>query len=732
MPIFGDNSAGTQTHNASGNRAYLDRFTLSEAGTADSISIYFASGSAGIGVKGLIYSDSGGSPGSLVAVSAAGSTAGGAGWMTLAFAGESLAEGNYWIGGVTNNFGCAFGSDTTGDAPNVAMANGTLTYATPQSTWPGTSVSYSTRLNVYVTYTASASGPAVSSVSDTTPAHGSSLTITGTNFGATQGAGTVDIEGDEQTVTSWSDTSITITVDRGLSKYGVAVDLVVTDDAAAASDPFALTSLTPPSGWAYIDLTTPNATADNRITATADLASGDQLAYETVSGTVDVFADATFSVSGATTEFDVEVWTSPDGWGAVATQTLSSATIISVDGTSAASGQAAAAAVALAQASGATTAAGQAAAAAAARAASSAASDAAGQASGAIVALAAADGAADAAAQAAAGAVLVGMADGSSQATQPAAAPAAAVASSTGAAAGAGQAAAAAMAVAAADGSSAAPAPASATAGAISSAAGASAAPAQAVGDTGASTVVAVDGTSAAASQSAAAAFAISAAAGAAAAPAPAAAPVVAIAAVSAASQAPAQAAAEPGSGSIVAVDGASYGAAPAAAAVRAIASAAASGAALGQAAAEILATASVDGVAQAAAQASAEAVGRITIAVDGASAAPGQAASPQGEDVVPPPPVPQQGGGGRLVTPSYKLPKKLRKRRIVAVDAVAASSSAHATASVAAIVAVAGASAAAAQHGTAELPVGSMVADQWLAARMQELEFERTMLEHI
>lgn len=731
MPIFGDNSAGTQTFNASGNRAYLDRFTLSEAGTADSISVYFASGSAGIGVKGLIYTDSAGAPGSLVAVSTAGSTADGAGWLTLAFAGESLPAGDYWIGAVNNNFGRTFGGDTTGDSPNMVMANGTLSYATPPSTWPGTTTSYTARLNVYVTYTAVSGLPVISSVNDTTPAQGSSLTITGTNFGATQGAGTVDIEGDEQTVTSWSATSIVITVSRGLSKYGVAVDLVVTDNAAAASDPFALAGLTPQSGWAYIDLTTPNATADNRITATADLAAGDQLAYETVGSTVTVFADATFSVSGATTEFDVEVWTSPDGWGSVATQTLSSATIVSVDGASAGGGQASAVAAAVASASGAAVAAGQAAAPSGAVAASTGASSAPTQAAGAVVALAAAAGASDAAMQSAAQPVLVAAADGASHAPATAAAPSSAVAAAAGASDAAGQAAAGVSAIASAGGASSAPSQASGPAGAIASAAGASAAVSQAVGDTGASTVVAVDGTSGASAQAAAPAASIASAAGAAAAPAPAAAPVVAIAAASGASQAAAQAAGEPGSGTIVAVDGVSHGLSTAAAQVLAIASAAAAGASVGQAAAPIRATAAVDGSAQAAAQASAEAVGRIIIAVDGASAAPQQAAAPQGEDVIPPP-APQPGGVGRLVTPSYTLPKKLRKRRIVAVDGVAASSSAHASASVAAVVAVAGASAAAAQHGTAELPIGSMVADQWLAARMQELEFERTMLEHI
>ena len=60
------------------------------------------------------------------------------------------------------------------------------------------------------------------------------------------------------------------------------------------------------------------------------------------------------------------------------------------------------------------------------------------------------------------------------------------------------------------------------------------------------------------------------------------------------------------------------------------------------------------------------------------------------------------------------------------------ASASAQAAASVQAVIAVAGAAASAAQMGTATLPLGAMVADQWLAARMEELDFERYVLEHL
>lgn len=114
---------------------------------------------------------------------------------------------------------------------------------------------------------------------------------------------------------------------------------------------------------------------------------------------------------------------------------------------------------------------------------------------------------------------------------------------------------------------------------------------------------------------------------------------------------------------------------------------------------------------------------------MDGVSAAPQQAAAQEGaEDVTPPTPQPG-GAGGRLVTPSF--PIKRGRRRVVAVDGVAATAS-QAAASVKAVIAVAGAAASAAQLGAGALPLGAMVADQWLAARMEELDFERYVLEHL
>lgn len=319
-------------------------------------------------------------------------------------------------------------------------------------------------------------------------------------------------------------------------------------------------------------------------------------------------------------------------------------------------------------------------------------------------------------------------ASGAAVAIEQAAATALAAAASSGAAAGAGQDAAAAVAIGSAAGVDAAAQQASAAVLATTSATGSAAAAGQATGDTGATIFLAVDGVASSPGQSAASVRAAAAVEAAAAATGQDAAGAVALAGAQGSTQAPQQAAAEIVTGTIVAVDGISGAAAQSAARSVAIASAAAAVTAAAQAAAEIRATAAVDGASQATAQAAAESAGRATVAVDGVATAPQQAAAPQGEEEPTAPPA--QGGGGRLVTPSFPLPKRGR-RRVVAVDAIS-SANAQAAASVQAVIAVAGAAASAAQLGTATLPLGAMVADQYLAARMEELDFERYVLEHL
>jgi RHS repeat-associated protein len=96
-------------------------------------------------------------------------------------------------------------------------------------------------------------GPVVTGVSGTTGSVGSTVVISGTGFGATQGASTVTLNAVGTTINSWSNTSISISIPSG----GTTGYLVVTvapnmDD----SNPtyFTVTSQPLPSGWLDQDL----------------------------------------------------------------------------------------------------------------------------------------------------------------------------------------------------------------------------------------------------------------------------------------------------------------------------------------------------------------------------------------------------------------------------------------------------------------------------------------------
>jgi YD repeat-containing protein len=65
--------------------------------------------------------------------------------------------------------------------------------------------------------------PSITSLSPASVAIGGSVTITGSNFGATQGSGTVKFNGTTATVTTWSATSIAATVPTGATNGNVVV-----------------------------------------------------------------------------------------------------------------------------------------------------------------------------------------------------------------------------------------------------------------------------------------------------------------------------------------------------------------------------------------------------------------------------------------------------------------------------------------------------------------------------
>lgn len=168
-------------------------------------------------------------------------------------------------------------------------------------------------------------GPEITSVSTATPREGASLTITGTAFGASQGAGNSTINSVSQTETSWGDTSVVVTVVLGTNKFGAAYNVIVTDDGGTPSNTYAgITGLLPAnSGLSYVDIGTPNTTSAYRLTSSADLASGDQVEYDNKGGEVTVASDGTFTAGPGVSSFNFRVWTSGSGYGPSATQLTS-------------------------------------------------------------------------------------------------------------------------------------------------------------------------------------------------------------------------------------------------------------------------------------------------------------------------------------------------------------------------------------------------------------------------
>ena len=126
-----------------------------------------------------------------------------------------------------SNFGTTQGSSTL-------KFNGTT--ATPSS-WSATSITApvpagATTGNVVVTVSGVASNgvaftvlatPNIISLNPTSASEGTAVTITGTNFGATQGSSTVTFNGTAGTPTSWSAISITVPVPTGATTGNVVV-----------------------------------------------------------------------------------------------------------------------------------------------------------------------------------------------------------------------------------------------------------------------------------------------------------------------------------------------------------------------------------------------------------------------------------------------------------------------------------------------------------------------------
>jgi hypothetical protein len=181
------------------------------------------------------------------------------------------------------------------------------------------------RTRILLNYYSSLSAPSISAVNGMQ--YLGPTVITGANFGASQGAGTVYIGGWPQSVTTWSNTSITLNATyRGPALYGIPISVSVLTNTGLQSFFTYVAGLTPQQGWAYVNLTSINTVAAYRLTTTPDLSIGDQVAWGNISpvtGTVTVAADASFTTNGNTAQFYFEVNTGDgSGWDQPALQII--------------------------------------------------------------------------------------------------------------------------------------------------------------------------------------------------------------------------------------------------------------------------------------------------------------------------------------------------------------------------------------------------------------------------
>ncbi len=152
---FGKTTIGGSTDQADANYMRADTFNLGQAALVSKLTIYLQRVNSGQQVlKGIIYSDQSGSPGTLIAVSnqITFGTSAASGWYDLPFASPvSLSAGTYWIGLIdgtnTDVFGLSY-DESTANSGAVAPA----TYSSgPPNSFSASRLDYE-QISIYATY----------------------------------------------------------------------------------------------------------------------------------------------------------------------------------------------------------------------------------------------------------------------------------------------------------------------------------------------------------------------------------------------------------------------------------------------------------------------------------------------------------------------------------------------------------------------------------------------------
>ena len=161
---FGTTAVGAGSDSMLADRKRVNRYALSAAGSVTKLSIYLQpTGTSGTQVlKGVLYSDNAGSPGSLLGVTSqlSFSSAQAAGWYDLVFpSAVSLSAGNYWIGMISGSSSYAAGFRYA--SVSGSRAYNANSYTSGPSSSFGTANVDAELMSIYATYTPASASDAV-------------------------------------------------------------------------------------------------------------------------------------------------------------------------------------------------------------------------------------------------------------------------------------------------------------------------------------------------------------------------------------------------------------------------------------------------------------------------------------------------------------------------------------------------------------------------------------------
>jgi hypothetical protein len=214
--------------------------------------------------------------------------------------------------------------------PTITLNGVTLSAAPVTLTHTGVTLTEDTSVTLTHTgVTLLALGPVLTNPPDQITS-GSTIALTGENWGAVAGSISLTSEGQAQVVsyTGWTDTGASITVpdvESTLLAYGSATLRITHDNGGYTDYPI---TLIPANNDGYVLIGTPHADPAKRIqSAPEDLVTGDQIVYDTLGGMIQILdngsVEAHSSLVNGTYAFNTRIRHATSGaWGDVVEQSV--------------------------------------------------------------------------------------------------------------------------------------------------------------------------------------------------------------------------------------------------------------------------------------------------------------------------------------------------------------------------------------------------------------------------